>query len=232
MLFWLYEFLNLLNEKVKMENNSESRSIFIWDVQWCYKELKHLLKKIELTENDRVFFVWDLINRGPKSYKVLRLLYQNRKQFKSVVWNHEINFLRYLEWKNYDESNKKTFKKLKKRLKQKPKILEYLKSLPKYIEEDNFILVHAWIVEWKTLEWHDIDEITRVREYNWKPWYEYYKWTKKIIYWHWAVDGLRIRQNTIWLDSGCVYGKNLTAYVLETWEIITQKAFETYHKID
>ena len=215
-----------------MKNKNEHRNIFIWDVQWCYKELKHLLKKLKIKENDRVFFVWDLINRWPKSYKVLKLLYKNKDQFKSVVWNHEINFLRYLDWKNCDDEYKKSFKKLKKKLEEKPEILKYLKSLPKYIEEDNFIVVHAWIIDWKTLDWHNIDEITRLREYNGKPWYEYYKWNKKIVYWHWAVDGLRIRENTIWLDSGCVYGKCLTAYILETWEIITQNAFETYCKID
>jgi bis(5'-nucleosyl)-tetraphosphatase (symmetrical) len=218
-----------------MDEDSKWRNIFIWDVQWCYKELKKLLKKLDVKHDDRVFFVWDLINRWPKSYKVLKLLYKNRKQFHSVVWNHEINFLRYLEWKTYDEINKKTFKKLKKKLKkkleEKPKILDYLKSLPKYIEEDNFILVHAWIIDWKSLESHDIDEITRIRDYNWKPWYEYYKWDKKIIYWHRAVDWLRIRENTIWLDSWCVYWKSLTAYILETWELISQNASEIYSKI-
>lgn len=215
-----------------MEKSNQSRNIFIWDVQWCYKELKHLLKKLKIKEADRVFFVWDLINRWPKSYKVLKLLYKNSDQFKSVVWNHEINFLRYLDWKPFDDEYKKSFKKLKKKLEEKPKVLEYLKSLPKYIEEDSFILVHAWIIDWKTLDWHNIDEITRIREYNGKPWYEYYHWDKKIIYWHWAVDWLRIRENTIWLDSGCVYWKCLTAYILETWEIITQNAFETYCEID
>lgn len=213
-------------------NNDNPRTIFIWDIQWCYKELKHLLKKLKIKEIDRIFFVWDLINRWPKSYKVLKLLYKNKEQFKSVIWNHEVNFLRYLDSKICDEEYKKSFKKLKRKLEEKPKILEYLRTLPKYIEEENFILVHAWIIDWKTLDWHNIDEITRVRDYNWKPWYEYYNGDKKIIYWHWAVDWLRIRENTIWLDSGCVYWKCLTAYILETWEIITQNAFETYCKID
>lgn len=214
-----------------MDEDSWQRNIFIWDVQWCYKELKLLLKKLKIKDNDLVFFTWDLINRWPKSYKVLKLLYKNRKQFKSVVWNHEINFLRYLEWKQYDEENKKTFKKLKKKLEEKPKILEYLKRLPKYIEDSNFIVVHAWIIDWKTLEWHDIDEITRIREYNWKPWYEHYKWSKKVIYWHRAVDWLRVRENTVWLDSWCVYWKSLTAYILETWELVSQNALEVYCKI-
>jgi len=51
--------------------------------------------------------------------------------------------LRYLDSKICDEEYKKSFKKLKRKLEEKPKILEYLRTLPKYIEEENFILVHA-----------------------------------------------------------------------------------------
>lgn len=36
-----------------------------------------------------------------------------------------------------------------------------------------------------------------------------------MIYGHWARKGLTIRNNTIGLDSGCVYGKFLSAFILE-----------------
>jgi hypothetical protein len=55
--------------------------------------------------------------------------------------NHDYFFLEWL--KNNDEKySSKTFIKLKKKLEENPEILEYLKSLPLYIEEDNFILIH------------------------------------------------------------------------------------------
>ena len=71
----------------------KSRTIFIWDVHWCFNELKNLLKKINIKESDRVFFVWDIINKWPDSYKVLNYIYKNRNQFKCVLWNNEVNFL-------------------------------------------------------------------------------------------------------------------------------------------
>lgn len=204
------------------------RTIFIWDLQWCYDEFRQLLDKIELKEEDKVYLVWDLINKWPKSYKVLNFVYKNRKQFKSVVWNHEINFLRWLDWLKYSQD--KDFKKLKKKIYEKDKLylIDYIKSLPLYIEEKDFIVLHAGVYPWKKLDDHSIDEITRVREIDSKPWYEYYKWDKKIIYWHWALDWLRLRKNTIWLDSGCVYGKALTAYILETWEVVQQSSSNIY----
>ena len=207
---------------------TENRTIFIWDIQWCYNEFELLLTKLNLTEDDIVYLVWDIINRWPKSYKTLKYIYKNRKQFRCVLGNHEINFLKYLHWEWYDWDTK-DFEKLKIKLLEKPAILEYLKNIPLYIETEDFILIHWGLIPWKKLEDHTIDEITRTRDYNWKPWYDYYdEKNKKIIYWHRALDWLRIRKNTIWIDSWCVYWKMLTAYILETWEIIQQQALNLY----
>lgn len=209
------------------------RNIFIWDIQWCYKEFKLLLKKLEITNKDKIYLVWDLINKWPKSYKVIKFLYKNQEQFKSVIWNHEVNFLTWLKWENITniEENKIEFEKLKRKFEKHPKIFNFFENLPKYIEEEDFILIHWWLIPWKTLEEHTLNEITRTREYNWKPWYEYYEWEKKVIYWHRAINWLKIWKNTIWLDSWCVYWKFLTAYILETWEIISQNALKIYYEI-
>jgi len=209
----------------------KSRTIFIWDIHWCYDEFKLLIKKLSIEKNDRVFLTWDLINRWPKNYKILKFLYKNREQYRSVIWNNEINFLRYIEWK-YNKSNK-IFKNLKKKIYKKETfyLLWYLENLPKYIEEENFILIHWWLNPKKTINEQDVDEITRIRLFNWKPWYSFYKWKKKIIYWHWAENWIQLRKNTIWIDSWCVYWNFLTAYILETWEIIQQSALKTYEKV-
>ncbi len=207
------------------------RTIFIWDVQWCYEELKLLIKKLKLKKNDKVYFVWDLINKWPKSYKVIKYLYKNKNRFFSVKWNHELNFLNWLKWNKY--SDDKQFKKIQKKVDEKKTdfLIKYLEKLPLYIEEDNFILIHWWLIPNKKLEEHNEEEITNIRDYNWKPWYKYYKWNKIIIYWHWAEEWLNIKERTKWLDSWCVYWKALTAYILETWEIIQQNSLDCYVNI-
>jgi len=205
----------------------KKRNIFIWDIHWCYDELKLLIKKLELTKNDRVFFVWDYINKWPKSYKVIKYLYKNREQFSWVLWNHDINFLKIFNSKLLNKEQEK----LKNKLLEHPKILKFYKNLPLYIEEDNFVLIHWWLNPEKSLENQTDIEITNIREINWKAWYDFYKWNKKIIYGHWALQWIHIRENTIWLDSGCCYWKYLSAYILETWELIQQKALKTYVKI-
>ncbi len=207
--------------------NNKPRTIFIWDIHWCYDELKLLLKKINIQKEDRVFFVWDMINKGPKSYKVIKFLYKNRNQYKAIKWNHEVWFLNWID-SNSPKTKNTIYKKLKHRFTLKPKKLEYIRNLPLYIEEDNFILLHWWLIPNKKIEDHTEDEITKLREVNGELWYNLYKWDKKIIYGHNALDWLQIREKTIWLDSWCVYWKALSAYVLETWEIYTQNALSEY----
>ena len=156
----------------------EKRTIFIWDVHWCYKELKLLIKKLEIKNQDEIYFVGDYINKWPKSFKVIKFLYKHRNQVKWVLWNHDYYFLERIKNK---ETLHKTEQKVYNKLLEHPKILKYYKSLPLYIEKENFILVHAGIDANKKLEQQDPKILTTVRELNWKAWYLDYKWQKKLF---------------------------------------------------
>jgi len=204
------------------------RTIFIWDIHWCFDEFINLLDKLNYDQNkDKLYLTWDFMNKWPKSFEVIDFLVKN-PQIKSVIWNNEVNFLKFLE--NDYRKYHPWFDKFKEQFNKKH--IEYLKDLPAYIETKDWILLHAWVIPWKKLEEHDIREIARVRKINWKNWYEYYNTKfKTIIYWHNAADWLKIRENTIGLDSWCVYWKQLTAYIYETWEILQEQAKKTYVKI-
>ncbi|MCH2188994.1 metallophosphoesterase [Candidatus Gracilibacteria bacterium] len=209
---------------------TSKRTIFIGDIHGCYDEFMLLLEKLQVLKDETVYLVGDIINKGPKSYEVLDFVYQNRDQFKAIKGNHEINILKFIEGNTQGRTPagikdmQKTFEQIGDRI----ELIEYLRNLPLSIETPNFLMIHGGLIPGKDISDHHVDEITRLREYEGQPWHSYYTGEKPIIYGHWAVQGLHITDNTICLDSGCVYGKELTAYILETKKIISQKALKQY----
>jgi serine/threonine protein phosphatase 1 len=63
------------------------RRIIIGDVHGHYDALIALLDKVALNNDDQVYFLGDLIDRGPKSSQVVDFVYQN--QYKCLLGNHE-----------------------------------------------------------------------------------------------------------------------------------------------
>jgi len=66
----------------------------VGDIQGCYEPLAHLLDKVNFDQgSDTLLCVGDLVNRGPHSLKVLRLLKSLDNQCVSVLGNHDIHLL-------------------------------------------------------------------------------------------------------------------------------------------
>ena len=208
------------------------RTIAIGDVHGCADELESLLQKINPQDNDRIIQLGDLINKGPHNHEVIQLA--RAFNIEVILGNHEHRIIKYnkKEKTNLLKSYElKTLKQLS------TKDLKFLKKLPSLIYENklNTIFVHGGFVPGTHWYNQDLETISSVqvinkdgkygkRKHNVNSKYWPYYWTEKIdvIYGHTPRKRTYKKNNTLCLDTGCVYGGHLTAYCLEE---------KTYYKI-
>lgn len=122
----------------------------IGDVQGCYAELILLLKKIEFDPaKDRLWFVGDLVNRGPKSLEVLRFIKNLEDKCIVVLGNHDLHLLAVV-YGSQQYRDEDTFVDVLD-ADDKDELLFWLRSqkLCHYDEKLNFVMMHAGIPpEW------------------------------------------------------------------------------------
>jgi len=210
-----------------------SRTIVVGDIHGCYDELKELLDKVELTQADRVVSVGDLISKGPKSREVLELFISDER-FSSVIGNHDLSLRR--KWNGEDVDLKPAQKETHKQLKSdKDAFLPFLNNLPFVIDLDTHLVVHAGVRPNVALHSQTTGDLTRLRTLGpnresdeGTPWYHVYQGEKTILFGHWPAGEPRRGPKAIGLDTGCVYGYNLTAYIIETNEFVSVAAARAY----
>jgi len=209
-----------------------ARTIAIGDIHGCYDELIELLEKAELTREDRVIAVGDLTVKGPKSREVLELFNQDSR-FSSVIGNHDLALVNF--WKGEIQSLKTPQQRTFDELAESQHLFEFLASLPPYLELDSHVIVHAGIRPGVSLSGQALGDLVELRTLGpdrtsreGTPWYELYNDEKVVLFGHWPAPTPRIGRRTIGLDTGCVYGHQLTAYIVEDKQFISVHAHAAY----
>lgn len=118
----------------------------IGDVQGCCDELELLIERLDFEpDRDQLWFVGDLVNRGPKSLETLRLVRGLGAAAVAVLGNHDLHLLALAS--NPDTPVKDVWLQPVLRAPDRDELLDWLRRLPlaHYDSELNTLLVHAGV---------------------------------------------------------------------------------------
>jgi len=235
----------------------------IGDVHGCADELVALLEKLgywvrlegegaarravtEAPHGRRAFFVGDLVDRGPKSPDVVRIVLAMaaRGHAFSVIGNHDDKFLRWLEGHDVKMANG-----LERTVAQfagedqafRDKTRAFLESLPSYawLEDGRLVVAHAGLKQdmlgrntqavRRFCLYGDtsgrLDAAGLPERFNWAV---DYHGLPMILYGHTPVVEAERVNNTVCLDTGCVFGGKLTGLRWPEQELVSVPALEEY----
>ena len=214
------------------------RLIAIGDIHGCHKEFEELLDKLDLKKDDRLILLGDLINRGPDSSRVVELAREHATA--SLLGNHELRQLNYrrtddpTHLKKYDwETNKQL----------RGKDWDYLESMKLTYEDAELgvVFVHAGFLPDKPWQKQPARIVTRIQvvDHDGEPakrseapdcphLSELWSGPPFVVYGHTPRPEISRTKWTLGIDTACVMGGSLTAYILPEKRIVQVKARERY----
>jgi len=215
------------------------RLIAIGDIHGCHLEFAELLAQLALTKDDRLVLLGDLVNRGPDSGKVIDLARAYRAT--CLLGNHELRLLKYrktgdekfLKEKDYD-----TFVRLQ------PADWDFLAMLPLTFEEPelNLVFVHGGFLPNEPWQKQPAEVVTRIQvvDRNGRPakradepdaplWADLWNGPPFVVYGHTPRPDIYKLKWSAGIDTGCVMGGHLTAYVLPEKRFVQVRARQRYY---
>lgn len=215
-------------------------TIFIGDIHGCAQELEQLLDETGYApSDDRLLLTGDAFSRGPLPLRVWEIIDETGAEM--VLGNHDDRLLRQLKQslKGGETSVSHADQEftLNQLLPVCEPLLHWLENAPLCIDEDDFLLVHAGINPEAGVRGTSRQEFLTIR--TWPPvkgvagprWHDAIQAGSSnvplIVFGHDAPGGLVIKKADgedepylVGLDSGCVYGNALSAYILEENRIV------------
>ncbi|MFC7079674.1 metallophosphoesterase family protein [Halorussus caseinilyticus] len=188
----------------------------VGDVHGCRAELETLLDRLDVTGDDFVAFVGDLVRKGPDTEGVLDLV-RTRPNLVSIRGNNEAKILRGETDLDLSEAN-----------------AEFVRSLPVALSWEGALVVHGGVDPRRELADHSVNDLLNMRaphadeEYEGPLWYDEYDGATTVFSGHTVHERPHDADGGVALDTGCVHGGALTAYDWRAEEFVAVSAEETY----
>jgi hypothetical protein len=224
-----------------MIDPSMQRTIIVGDVHGCAQELELLLNKCGYSKADRVVLAGDLVAKGPDSHGVVRLARENG--FLAVLGNHDAFALAHLDdiGRQTGPHNRRAYLRSL-----RPSDWDYLGALPLFLRlgpassgGPDYLVVHAGVVPNVPIEDQKREHLLSLRSIADSgeptsrlllhcPWAAKWRGPEHVVFGHDAVRGLQQYPLATGLDTGCVYGRQLTALILPEGKLVHLPALKRY----
>ena len=117
----------------------------IGDVQGCFDALQDLLTHIEFdADKDRLWFVGDLVNRGPQSLEVLRYVRSLGDVATVVLGNHDLHLL--MQSEGFGKANREDTLAEILAAPDRVELLSWLRGRPLFHRDGSWAMVHAGLL--------------------------------------------------------------------------------------
>lgn len=117
----------------------------VGDLQGCYAPLARLLDYVKFSPaTDRIWFVGDLVNRGPQSLEVLRFVKQLGAAAVTVLGNHDLHLI--MQAAGYGKANKEDTIAPILAAPDRDALLTWLRAQPLFHVEGEMAMVHAGLL--------------------------------------------------------------------------------------
>jgi serine/threonine protein phosphatase 1 len=178
------------------------------DVHGCLREFDRMIDRLGVTEDDLVAVVGDLVRKGPDSAGVVDRV-RGMENVVTVRGNNEEKFLTG-EKERADAGLRKDH-------------VAWIAAQPAAISFGDALVVHGGVDPRKGLDEHTVAELQNTRSlsagYERPFWWDVYNGPRTVFFGHTPLAAPVLREHAVGLDTGCVYGNQLTAYDCRTGDL-------------
>jgi Calcineurin-like phosphoesterase len=219
----------------------QQRTIIVGDVHGCLDEMERLFRLCAVDwSGDRVILVGDLVAKGPDSQGVVQLA--RERNIAAVLGNHDAKVLTFSpgsEAAGLPAGKAKHHAQVAYTM--GPADWAYLQALPltRALPDLDTVVVHAGLVAGVPLDQQPRDMAINMRSITpdgqpskrieaGVPWASAWTGPAHVVFGHDAVRGLQLHKFATGLDTGCVYGRALTALILPENNLMSVRARRSY----
>ena len=217
-------------------------TLIIGDIHGCYDELQALLDKAGICEDDEVISLGDVVDRGPASPRTLAFL-RERPRTQVLMGNHERKHVRHAQGKvEFSYAQHITRAQFEEMEQDYTSALEFMGTLPLYLELEHANLVHGYVEpgvdladQRSTVLTGTMSGDSYLRKKLARPWYELYRGEKPVIVGHRNYnrndEPFIFRDLVYGLDTSVYMGGALTGLILPEFRIVSVSARANHWQI-